>query len=74
MPMTRTAGLVTIELTPNDFKFLMMVLGFAAASATEWESDQEIITRVNIMGLANVINEGNPQWVPYAVQPKGAQP
>lgn len=65
----RENGRVYLDLSEDDFDALLLTLGYAAGAARD-ERDMRLSLRV-----ANAVNEGNPQWTPYALdddQPHGA--
>lgn len=65
MSFRRDGDRVTIELTTEQYHTLLLQLGYAmgAASARGESTDPHL-------RLVNAINEGNPNWTPYAVEPE----
>ena len=60
---------VTFELTVDDFLKLLLALGRAAGEADRDRTDRDEFWEW--IKLANAVNEGNPNWTPYAVdEPK----
>jgi hypothetical protein len=66
--MRREGGRVLIDISDDDYNWLMMVLGFATAHATPYG----IVRPIGVLRLANAINEGNPNWTPYEI-PAGTE-
>jgi hypothetical protein len=62
----RKDGRVYFDLSEREFERLLLFLGMAAGA-----NDGELAYEVT--RLANVINEGNPDWIPYNV-PKNSPP
>jgi hypothetical protein len=60
--MKRTPEGVTITLTNEQYEVLILALGFAADGA----KDSRLFAA--FIRLANAVNEGNPNWVPYEVE------
>jgi hypothetical protein len=65
--MRREAGRVVIEITPDEYSGLLVLLGYAIGSAEDRGEDAASWWR-----LANAINEGNPDYTPYAIPPPPA--
>ena len=59
-------GTVTLTMTRQDFELLLMCLGAAAALA---EQNVGLLSAGTIFGLVNRLNEGNPNYRPYAEEP-----
>lgn len=56
----------TITLTNEEYDELLIMIGYAAGSAGKM-GNMEL--RNNFLRLLNRINEGNPNWTPYEVEP-----
>ncbi len=67
--MKRQDGRVYIDLSEAEFNGLLTVLGYALGAALQ---DQDQLIANAMLRLANAVNEGNPQWSPYAVGEAGA--
>jgi hypothetical protein len=62
MSMKRENGRVVIDISDADYKMLLIALGMAMAVSLGDDERVALIVR-----LANTINEGNPDWTPYAL-------
>lgn len=77
--MRREGGRVVIEISEEEFSGLLLMMGYAIGAA-ESENIQEKSAwareynqRDAWLRLANAINEGNPNYTPYAVpEPKAS--
>lgn len=62
-------GLICIAMTPSDWSTLLVLLGFGTATMLRTEDFSNL---VEVLGLINRMNEGNPAFKPYDLQaPKG---
>jgi hypothetical protein len=66
MSYRRDGDQVTITITHAQFQQLMLLMGWRAGEIRE----PGPITLKEAITLANAINEGNPNWKPYAVERK----
>jgi hypothetical protein len=66
--MRRVGGRVQIDLSKEDWNWLLLILGHAWAAAQSKGSG--IIDGDTVLRLANVINEGNPDYTPYVAAEK----
>ena len=57
-------GIIALRLTPDEFDELMKALGFACGCAAQ---EQSPATRNAILRLENLLNAGNPDFIPYEV-------
>jgi hypothetical protein len=57
---------VTIELTEDQFQILLLAVGMAVGAASG-QSGHDPLLFADFIGLANSINSGNPNWIPYEV-------
>lgn len=63
---TETNSTVRITLTRDEFDLLLLSLGIAAGMASE---DNPKLFR-SIFRLVNAINDGNPNFTPYQIDPE----
>ena len=56
-------GNITITLNHQNYDSLLLCLGYAAGSALK-QSEYRLAD--SFLQLANVVNQGNSQWRPYA--------
>jgi hypothetical protein len=56
--------LKTIQLTADEFDLLLIMAGYATGAA---EGVGEHDLKWSFVKLMNRINEGNPDWTPYAI-------
>ena len=75
--MRREGGRVLIDICEEDYGWLMIALAFATGASVREVLDRAVdaprwCSAARWLRLANSINEGNPDWTPYAVdEPKG---
>jgi hypothetical protein len=62
--MRRENGRVVIDISNDEFDSLLIMTGYAIAARRAHEPLPWGWVR-----LANAINEGNPNWTPYAIPP-----
>jgi hypothetical protein len=62
---------VTLELTVDDFGSLLLALGYACGAA---HSKGEPKMFYAWMRLANVVNDGNPDFTPYEIPEEYKRP
>jgi hypothetical protein len=53
---------IRIEIADRDYATLMLALGYATGAATDRE---ETALAARFLQLANTLNEGNPDYLPY---------
>jgi hypothetical protein len=56
---------VQLDLSRDDFDVLLYALGCAIGAASKG-GNRELVK--SMLGLANEINAGNPNWTPYDVE------
>jgi hypothetical protein len=56
----------TIELSDQDFKTLLLCLGYASGAAFKQHDDR---AAKSFLQLANAINRDHPNWTPYVIEP-----
>jgi hypothetical protein len=62
MGYTRNGDRVTIEMNIEDWQSLVFVLGAAAGAASR---NGDTASFLKWLELANRLNAGNPNWLPY---------
>lgn len=62
MPYSKTGETVVLSMDQDDFSLLLFALGLATGAA---ERDSNRGTALNLLGLVNRLNEGNPRFIPY---------
>lgn len=62
-------GNVVITLNRQDYDSLLLCLGYAIGGATK---DNALDIANVFLRLANTVNQGNPDWRPYATTPTEA--
>jgi len=60
---TFTEDSVTLELSINDFRFMILILGIGI----ETLAYKNNLNTEPALKLVNKINEGNPRWIPYSI-------
>ena len=63
--MRRENGHMLIDISEDEYNWLLLVLGFATSAA--YQKKDSIVTFARVLTLTNTINEGNPDWTPYEV-------
>ena len=58
-------GQVVITLDHGEYQALLVALGYALGAAVK---DQEPTLAEHLLRLTNVINQGNPSWIPYETE------
>lgn len=58
-------GNVTLTLKHSDYQWLLIALGYASGAASKAPGEKMLVS--SFLRLANVMNEGNPEWTPYPI-------
>lgn len=66
MPFELKNGRIHLDISLDDYQLLMLTVGIAAGAVMRRGSDDEWAGR--IFGLADHLNDGNPDYTPYSVQ------
>jgi hypothetical protein len=56
---------MTIELSDEEFKILLLAMGYATGAAAK-EGNHQLANSFLI--LANAVNRDNPRWIPYKTE------
>jgi hypothetical protein len=61
----REGYIVHVYLTPNELETMQLMLGMATGAAIECRGRK---LAMSFIRLANKLNEGNKNWIPYEVE------